>query len=382
MEAKSDKPFFAYVAYNCPHGPYQVPPALVEPFKKLDLTAAGFPKIGQPWATPKMSIEEIAKAYGMIENIDTNFARMLKLIDEKYPNTLVIFLTDNGPGGVRFNGGLRNRKGTVYEGGIRVPCFVRTPTTDPTGHDIETPLAHIDLTPSILDACDVKTETPFDGRSAWTLIANRPGNWAGRTLFFQWHRGDQPEKFRSFAARGPKYKLVQATGVAPGKAPAPRYELFDLSTDPFEQTDLAAKLPDEVASLKHQYETWFADVTKKGFDPPRIVIGNDKENPVRLSRQDWRGPNAGWEKDSKGHWLVRIEKDGMYRVTVHSNSEYRIYELTIGGKTTGQGSTVLHKSDSEVLTLKAGDNLVSCDVTLDGKSRGVDYLVFERLPGK
>ena len=65
----------------------------------------------------------------MIENIDANFGRLLKALDDAKlaDNTIVIFLTDNGPGGVRCNGGLRNRKGTVYEGGIRVPCYVRWP---------------------------------------------------------------------------------------------------------------------------------------------------------------------------------------------------------------------------------------------------------------
>ncbi len=382
MQAKSEKPFFAYVAYNCPHGPYQVPDSLVAPYKKLDLTAAGFPKIGQPWATPKMSTDEIAKAYGMIENIDANFARMLKVVEQKHPNTVVIFLTDNGPGGVRFNGGLRNRKGTVYEGGIRVPCFVRTPTMVATGHDVDTPLAHIDLTPTILDACGVKSETPFDGRSARTMIENHPGNWTGRTLFFQWHRGDEPEKFRAFAARGPKYKLVQATGVTPGQAPTPKYELFDLSTDPFEQTDLAAKLPDEVASLKRQYETWFADVTKQGFAPPRIIIGNDKENPVRLSRQDWRGPKAGWEKESVGDWAVQFERAGTYKVRLYSNSAFADAELTLDGKVTLVKNPAAGKVVTHELAIPAGKVLVSGRVGSGELTRGVDHLEFELMTAK
>src|SRR5439155_10376421 len=80
-----------------------------------------------PWTTPKLKTDEIASAYGMIENIDTNFGRLIKALEDAKiaDNTLVIFLTDNGVGGTRWNAGLRNRKGTVYEGGIRVPCYVR-----------------------------------------------------------------------------------------------------------------------------------------------------------------------------------------------------------------------------------------------------------------
>src|SRR5688500_18466217 len=96
ISSPDKKPYFAYVAYNCPHGPYQVADELAAPYRKLDLTANGFPKTGQPWATPKLNADEIAKAYGMIENIDTNFARLMKALDDakKAENTIVIFLTD------------------------------------------------------------------------------------------------------------------------------------------------------------------------------------------------------------------------------------------------------------------------------------------------
>ena len=123
---------------------------------------------------------------------------------------------------------------------------------------------------------------------------------------------------RRSSARSPStgrgYKLVQANGVPPGAKWQPKYELFDLSSDPFEEKDLAADKPDEVAALKDLYEHWFADVTKKGFAPPRIVIGSEKENPVRLSRQDWRGPKAGWTPQSEGHWEIEVDRERGLRV--------------------------------------------------------------------
>ncbi len=92
----------------------------------------------------------------MIENIDTNFGRLMKTLDDKKltENTIVIFLTDNGPGGVRWNGGLRSRKTSVYEGGIRVPCYVRWPKGFKS-QVIDVPLAHIDITPTLLAACGI-----------------------------------------------------------------------------------------------------------------------------------------------------------------------------------------------------------------------------------
>src|SRR5262249_41386816 len=228
--------------------PFQVPERFAAPYKKLDLTTNGFPKVGQPWDAKKLNTEDIANAYGMIENVDGNFARLLKALDDKNlaENTIVVFLTDNGPGGIRWNAGLRNRKGTVYEGGIRVPCYVRWSQAAKGLREVDTPLAHIDVTPTLLEAVGVKADGPFDGRSFLRMLTGGPGNWPGRTLFFQWHRGDAPDKFRAFAARGPRYKLVQAAGVQPNMKWDPKFELFDIQADPFETKDLATEKPEEL----------------------------------------------------------------------------------------------------------------------------------------
>lgn len=386
VSAKADRPFFAYVAYNAPHDPFQVPPTFVAPYQGRDLTPTGFPRVGQPWAGPKLDTNPIARAYGMIENIDTNFARLLKALDDagQMRNTIVIFLTDNGPGGVRFNAGLRARKGTVYDGGTRVPCYVRWPGHVRPGTVIDAPLAHIDITPTLLDACRVPLPDillPIDGRSALKLLTGQPGNWPERTLFFQWHRGDVPERYRAFAARGPRFKLVQATGVAQEAKWTPRYELFDIPNDPFEERDLAAERPEEVARLKSAYEAWFADVTKRGFAPPRIVVGSEKENPVRLSRQDWRGPKASWGPGGAGHWEVRFDRPGRYRVTARSNRPFAATGGVIGGKAFDAPSDGTTAVVSGVVELTAGDGRVELTVAdIDGGNRrGPTYVEMEYL---
>ncbi|MBN9519888.1 arylsulfatase [bacterium] len=385
--AKSERPFFAYVAYNAPHGPYQVPDALAAPYRRLDLSAAGFPQVGQPWAGKKDNAEETARAYAMIESIDTNFARLLKAVADagQLDNTIVIFLTDNGPGGVRFNAGLRNRKGTVYEGGTRVPCYVRWPGRVEAGRVIETPLAHIDIAPTLIEACRIpllgNVAPPFDGRSILGLLTGGAARWPERTLFVQWHRGDVPERYRAFAARGPRFKLVQANGVAPDAKWAPRYELFDIPADPFEQRDLAAERPEEVARLKAAYDAWFTDVTRRGFDPPRIVVGSEKENPVRLSRQDWRGPKAGWTADSNGHWEVRVERAGRYQVTVRSGQRFAFCTGTIGGRRFDAPSDGTRSVVGGTIALPAGDARVELTIgDAEGKDRrGPAYVELEYL---
>ena len=120
---------------------------------------------GQPWAAKKTTSEDIARAYGMIENVDANFGRLMKALDDAKlaENTIVIFLTDNGPGGARFNAGLRARKGTVYEGGIRVPGYVRWPGAIKPGPVVEVPTAHIDVTPTLLYFFGLPVGRDMDG---------------------------------------------------------------------------------------------------------------------------------------------------------------------------------------------------------------------------
>lgn len=328
--SNQNQPFFAYVAYNCPHSPYEVPEDLAAKYRRQNLNPDAFPKIGQPWATKKLNTEEIARAYGMIENIDSNFGRMLQALNELKlrEHTLIIFLTDNGPGGVRFNSGLRGRKASVYEGGIKVPCFVSWPSRWKQPRSIPQPAAHIDWTPTILQACGVKTDSSFDGRSLMPILDDAQASWPDRNLMFQWHRGDEPQAGRAYAVRGPRYKLVQAAGIQPGDQWTPKVELFDLSSDPYEQKDLVAAKPDTVQELQAVYASWFQDVTKKGFQPPRIHVGTKFEPMTRLSRQDWRGPQANWTPESRGYWELQAEA-GEYVAVVHAAKPSREFKLVL-----------------------------------------------------
>jgi arylsulfatase A-like enzyme len=385
--ADPSKPFFAYVAYNCPHGPFQVADELAAPYKKLDLTPAGFPKVGQPWATPKVDTDQIAKAYGMVENIDTNLGRMFQaLANAKIAdNTLVLFMTDNGPGGVRFNSGLRARKGTVYEGGIRVPGYVRWPAGLKPGREVEQAAAHIDIVPTVLDACGVKKPdgVALDGRSLLPLLKGEKPDWPDRTLYLQWHRGDEPELYRAFTARGPRYKLVQAQGAQPGpKDKGQKFELFDLANDPFEQTDLADKMPEKVAEMKAGYGAWFKDVTKKGFAPPRIHLGSDKENPVQLTRQDWRGPKASWAADGEGYWEVFIEREGPYRITLRSKGKFDQCGYALGGFKESLKLPAAAETQTVTRALKKGDWRLEAWVEAGGRRRGVEYVDVEYIGEK
>jgi hypothetical protein len=256
--------------------------------------------------------EKTAKTYGMITNLDENVGRVLATFDELKiaDNTLVVFLTDNGAafgeGERRYNAGFRGTKGTVYEGGIHVPCFMRWPKRLSAGKEIDRVAAHIDMFPTLLEACGVQPPggVHLDGRSLMPLAVGQNAPWPDRTLYFQWHRGDAPELFRNCAARSQRYKLVD------GK------ELYDIPADPSEKNDIAGAHPEVVAEMRKGVEAWFRDVcATRGFDPPRIVLGTPHENPSVLTRQDWRGAES-WHDGNSGYWEVTVARAGAYNICV------------------------------------------------------------------
>jgi arylsulfatase A-like enzyme len=333
IEKHRAEPFFVYLPFNAPHGPLETPEKEYKDYKNAD-PDKNQPALGQ--RSRKTDEDAARKVYAMVANVDNNIGRLMaKLkalnLDEK---TIVVFFTDNGPQQPRYNGGLRGLKTSVYDGGLRVPCFVRWPGTLKAGTEISERAAHIDLAPTLLEACGVERagNVKIDGRSLWPLLTGRAPSLPPRSLFFQWHRGDVPEALRAFAVVTPEWKLVQAAGVQADVAFAHKYELFKLSEDPYEQHDLAAQNPEIVSRLKADYEAWFADVkSSREFAKPRIHIGTPHEAVTVLTKQEWRGPRASWGSDGLGHWDAVVERGGDYRVTVYFTQNSGTVAASIGG---------------------------------------------------
>jgi len=382
------RPFFVYLPYNAPHTPLQVPDVYEQTYQQMNLNAADFPQTGRPIGN--LNPDTTSKVYGMVENIDDNVGDILdhlaelKLDDE----TVVIFLTDNGPQQPRYNSGLRDRKGSVYDGGIKVPMFVRWKDHLPAGRRYNLIAAHIDIAPTILDLCGVQAPNNvlFDGISLHPLLTLQPGDklsWENRTLYFQWHRGDEPERYRAFAARSQNYKLVQALGRGAGPAPQdPKFELYDMVSDPYEQNDLSDQFPDLVRDMKREYDLWFDDVSAtRGYQPPWIHLGSYKHNPTTLTRQDWRGPRASWKPDGLGYWETYIEREGKYEFKLRFPEllDQGTLHLKIGDiereAKIGKGA-VSHTFDS--LRLKEGYGRVEAWVDVYGATAGVHYVDVKR----
>lgn len=312
------EPMFIYLPFNCPHGPYQVAEKYSKPYEQMNLKPEDFPDVGHPIGRLSPNTEAV---YGMVENVDENLGRLFKRLEELdlADNTLIFFLTDNGPNGSRYNAGMLAHKGSVHEGGIRVPLLVRWPARLKPGRTIEQVAAHIDLAPTILEACGVQApeQVKFDGRSLLPLLEGRNTEWPDRTYYVQWHRGDAPVRYRAFAARNAKYKLVcpnrRDTSTNPEEVD---FQLYDMQADPLEMNDIAGEKPEIVEQMRRGYDAWLDDVSRDhGYEAPKIHIGTPHENPSILTRQDWRGPNASWSNDGLGYWELAVPKSGTFEVT-------------------------------------------------------------------
>lgn len=393
-ESKSaHKPFFAYIATNAPHGPYHdVPEDLRKMYMEMDLRGG--------LANPEVSDQQyerqrdnLARVFAMETNIDQNIGRLFDTLKKLnlYEDTLVMFLVDNGPGGPRFVGSMRGKKGSVVDGGIRTPFLAHWPKELEAGHRSDRIAAHIDIMPTILDAAgaNLPDQTRLDGTSILPLLRGKSTDWADRTLFLQWHRGSEPTPYKKFAAVGQRWKLVQETqpGWEEGLALPPKgyqFGLYDMENDLGETSNLVASQPEVFNKMKADYDQWFDDVSNTrpdNYAPPAIVIGTPHENPTVLTWQDWirQSEGHGWkEPNALGYWILQIDRPGRYEVRmVFDAREYdETLEVSLGGKTRSLKVSAGSKAITlPALSLKAGPTEFHGELKSSGAVRGV-YQIF------
>jgi len=266
------RPFFAYITPNAAHAPLQVPDDYFRRYRGK---------------VP----DDVARFFGMIENIDDNFGTLLRKLDEwgLANNTLVVFMTDNGgtQGTTVFNAGMRGMKNTPYQGGTRVPSFWRWPAAFPGGRDVSALTAHIDVFPTLADVAGAKlpadVRAQVEGRSLFDLLKNPGAEFADRYLVThcgRWRRGQAAKaKFTQCSIRNNRFTLVNNA------------ELYDLRNDPGETTNVLAGHPDVVAALRAAYDRWWNDVLPRLENEDAI---GPEVNPFkeRYWRQFGGGPDA------------------------------------------------------------------------------------------
>ncbi|MEN8193712.1 MAG: arylsulfatase [Bacteroidota bacterium] len=370
-----DKNFFLYLSTNTPHSPFEdIPKELYNEYKSMNLSNDQFPQnFGHPLLSDS-DTDRRARIYAMITNIDDNVGMLFHKLDELKlsKNTLVIFMVDNGPNGRRYVAGMKGKKTEVYEGGIRSPLFLHWPDKLDPSMISDKISAHIDIFPTILDACGIAepNNIEIDGRSILPLLIKRNVSWPDRNLILQAHRSNIPQLYNNFAIRNQRWKLLHANGFFQEQFTGkPKFELYDMLNDNLEMKDVATENLQIVKELKKAYETWFNDVSNtkpNNYIPLNICIGTEYENPVVLTRQDWRQiEKSPWLKEATGFWLLHSEAEALYDIRVrfnypHSNAsvvldiDETIYEKQISS----EQSEVLFQN----VTINSGDHKLSANL--------------------
>ncbi len=238
VDHNQDKPFFLYLAYTCPHSPFQGP----QDYQK-DPLPLDSPLWRQGAAPPDVYI-------AMIEHMDRSIGKFLSALDQRglRENTVVIFAGDNGGTGSARNTPLSGIKGGTYEGGIRVPAIINWPGTIPGGQESDQVSITFDFTKSIarLAGCQPNSERPLEGLDIVDhLKQGRPN--ISRTLFWRKPRGETIWH----GVRQGDLKFV-----ARNKGDQYEEYLFDLSTDVGEKTDLKAHRRTDLENLRQEYRAW------------------------------------------------------------------------------------------------------------------------------
>ncbi|MBN1250462.1 MAG: sulfatase-like hydrolase/transferase, partial [Anaerolineae bacterium] len=234
-----------------------------------------------------------------------------------------VFMTDNGTSGGAtldedgfviggYNAGMRGIKNWEYDGGHRVPFFIRWPAGGiGGGHDVAELTANVDIMPTLLDLCGVSPgEHTFDGSSLVPLLRGEAVAWPDRIMVTDSQRVTHPIKWRKSATMTRRWRLVN--GV----------ELYDILADPEQRHDVAQAHPDVVAALREGYERWWEKVSEQFDGTIPIVLGRAKGTTERLTTHDWRNDPVAcaWNQADiragmvcNGYWEVEFAQAGRYR---------------------------------------------------------------------
>ncbi len=316
MDRSKDTPFFCYLSFNAPHTPLQVPQKYLDMYADID-PATGFtenyPELDEMSDQDKAAARRV---YAMETNIDDNIGKVLNALKRwnLEQNTWIIFMTDNGPQQNRYKAGMRGRKGSVYQGGVRVPCLMRYPAEFNHTQNIESVTAHLDILPTIADLCDltIPDHLTIDGRSLLPELYGGVSPVTERPLFFYWNRR-YPEKYNNMALHYGKYRLVAHTAY---DSPIDKFELYNVIADPGERANLIGQHPVMAQTLKVTMDSIYDELIHSPHvqSPPGIIIGNPNENPVILNRNDASGERGIWNQENVfGYWNVEIEA-GVYDI--------------------------------------------------------------------
>ncbi|WP_406700515.1 arylsulfatase [Singulisphaera sp. Ch08] len=305
-----DRPFFCYLPFNTPHSPMQVPDRFYDKFKSVNLKMRA--------QTPEREDLLMTRAaLAMCENLDWNVGRVLKALEELSldKNTIVVYFSDNGPNSWRWNGGMRGRKGSTDEGGVRSPLLIRWPGHIRPGTQVTKISAAIDLLPTLasLAGIPVKSDKPLDGIDVSSLLLGTPfEGQTDRLIFSHWNG--------NVSVRTQDYRL-DATN-----------RLYEMVRDPGQLHDATREHPEVASRLSQAVARWKAEVLtdlKKDDRPfpvgyrefPIAILPARDGRPHGNVRRSANAPNCSYftnwtSVDDRITWDIDVNTGGRYEAVI------------------------------------------------------------------
>ncbi|MEM8486813.1 MAG: arylsulfatase [Bacteroidota bacterium] len=310
IETNAGNPFFAYLPYNTPHSPMQVPDRWWE---KFDDDSSLKLRHREP---ERENTQHTRAALAMVENIDWNVGRIQEKVRalNLERNTIIIYFTDNGPNGSRWNGGMKGRKGSTDEGGVKSPFYMQWVDTIEAGSSVEEIAGAIDLLPTLAEMAGIQhgAKQPLDGVSLKPLLDGADA-WEDRYIFSHW-RGNT-------SVRDQNYRLGADN------------QLFDMAADFGQTTDVSDNVPVVATAMREAKEAWEAEVLAEFNREPRpFPVGHpdftftqlpirDAEGTGRIERSN-RYPNdsffRNWvDVNDQISWNVDVLTAGEYEAVLY-----------------------------------------------------------------
>lgn len=310
IEQNQDQPFLLYLPLNTPHSPMQVPDRWWDKFQDKDLTMTLPSAMGEDVTFTKAAL-------AMCENIDWNVGRLIEKIEELdlAENTIIIYLSDNGPNSNRWNGGMKGRKGSTDEGGVRTPFFVQWKGTLSAGKEISQIAGSIDLLPTLVDLAGISHQStkPLDGKSLASLLLEADPEWEDRMIFSHWNgnTGIRTQDFR-----------LDKDG-----------NLFHMVSDPSQTKAVNEQYPSEAQQLLEAKLNWEEEMAMERDEVERpFVLGHPDAVYTQLPARDGiphgniqrsnRFPNdsyfTNWTSTADSiTWDVEVLGEGEYLVEAY-----------------------------------------------------------------
>ena len=309
IEDNKESPFLLYLPYNTPHSPMQVPDRWWNKFKDKELEL----RHGD-----EEDLLFTRAALAMCENIDWNVGRLMERLKalRLEENTIVLYFHDNGPNSLRWNGGMKGRKGSTDDGGVRSPLFIRWPGKIEPGKNIASISAAIDLLPTLTDLAgiDPLVKKPLDGMSLKPLLLESQPAWPDRMIFNHWDG--------KVSVRTQQYRLDHS-----GK-------LFDMQRDQGQRQNIANQMLPVAEKLSAEVQRWREEVLSElpTSDTRSFPLGHPDTRYTQLPARDGqphgnikrsnRFPNASFftnwiHVEDKISWNIEVVESGDFEVMLY-----------------------------------------------------------------